>query len=100
MLIDEDTRQWNPELVDGIFALAESTLIKKIKLARCKTKDLLYWPLTQDDNYTSKSGYRFLKEEAEVPPLVDSESQEKDLWKKIWALKVPNKMKNNIWRAC
>lgn len=42
MLIDEDTRQWNPELVDGIFALVESTLIKKIKLARCETKDLLY----------------------------------------------------------
>uniref|UniRef100_A0A7N2KW83 Reverse transcriptase zinc-binding domain-containing protein n=1 Tax=Quercus lobata TaxID=97700 RepID=A0A7N2KW83_QUELO len=100
MLIDEDTRQWNPELVDGIFAPEESALIKKIPLARCETEDSLYWPLTQEDNYTSKSSYRFLKEEAEVRPLADSESQEKDLWKKIWALKVPNKVKNHMWRAC
>lgn len=60
----------------------------------------MYWPLTQDGNYTSKSGYKFLKEEAEVRPLADSKSQEKDLWKKIWALKVPNKVKNHMWRAC
>ena len=74
MLIDADIRQWNSDLVDGIFAPEESALIKKIPLGRCEAKDSLYWPLTQDGNYTSKSGYRFLKEEAEVRPLADSKS--------------------------
>ena len=74
MLIDADIRQWNSDLVDGIFAPEESALIKKIPLGRCEAKDSLYWPLTQDSNYTSKSGYRFLKEEAEVRPLADSKS--------------------------
>ena len=35
MLIDVDSRQWNSDLVDGIFAPEESTLIKKIPLERC-----------------------------------------------------------------
>ena len=46
MLIDVDLRQWNSDLVDGIFAPEESTLIKKIPLERCDADDSLFWPLT------------------------------------------------------
>ena len=49
VLIDESARGWNEELIDGIFSQEEATLIKKIPLSRmCRT------------------GYRFLKEEAEM----------------------------------
>ena len=44
MLIDVDLRQWNSDLVDGIFAPEESTLIKNIPLERCDAKDSLFWP--------------------------------------------------------
>lgn len=33
-------------------------------------------------------------------PLADSESQDTGSWEGIWALKVPNKLKNHLWRAC
>ena len=79
MLIQE----WNPDLVDGIFTPEEAALIKKIQLERCEAKDSLFWPLTQDGNYSSKSGYRFLKEEVEVWPLADSKSHDTGLWKGI-----------------
>ena len=46
MLIDVDLRKWNSDLVDGIFAPEESTLIKKIPLERCEVEDSLFWPLT------------------------------------------------------
>ena len=42
MLIDFDSRQWNPDLVDVIFALEESALIKKIPLERCEAEDSLF----------------------------------------------------------
>ena len=100
MLINVDSRQWYPDLVDGIFALEESALIKEIPLERCEVEDSLFWPLTQDDNYSSKLGYRFLKEEAEVRPLADSETHDTGLWKGIWAFKVLNKVKNHLCRAC
>lgn len=100
MLNDDDSRQWNLDLVDGIFAPEEAALIKKIPLERCKAEDSLFWPLTQDDNYSRKSGYRFIKEEAELWPLADLETHDTGLWKGIWAFKVLYKVKNHLWRAC
>ena len=38
MLIDVDTRQWNPDLADGIFAPEESALIKKSHRKGAKLK--------------------------------------------------------------
>ena len=51
---------------------------------------MLFWPYTSNGVYSCKSGYRFLKEEAEmevtnqVPPLRD-----KHVWKAIWSMQVP-----------
>ena len=51
---------------------------------------MLFWPYTSNGEYSCKSGYRFLKEEAEmevtnqVPPLRD-----KHVWKAIWSMQVP-----------
>ena len=60
---------------------------------------MLFWPYTNNGVYTCKSGYRFLKEEAEmeatIPPLRD-----KHVWKAIWSMQVPQKVKMFIWRAC
>ena len=60
-LIDPESRQWNHELIDGIFVPWEAKIIKKIPLARVVVDDTLYWPFTHDGNYSCKSGYRFLK---------------------------------------
>ena len=65
VLIDESARKWN-ELIDGIFSQEEATLIKKIPLSRRVSEDVLIWPYTQDGQHTCKTGYRFLKEEAEM----------------------------------
>ena len=66
MLIDENERRWNEEVIDGIFSPEEAAIIKKIPLSRRVVEDVLVWPYTQDGQYTCKTGYRFLKEEAEM----------------------------------
>ena len=38
MLIDVDSRQWNSDLVDGIFAPEESTLIKKNPIGKVRSQ--------------------------------------------------------------
>ena len=64
-------------------------------------EDVLFWPYTSNGVYSCKSGYRFLKEEAkmevtnQVPSLRD-----KHVWKAIWSMQVPQKVKTFIWRAC
>ena len=100
-LIDLNTRTWNEELIDGLFVEEDAELIKKIPLSRAATKDTLYWPYSTSGHYTCKSSYMFLKQESEmeasqqVPPIHD-----KQVWKKIWQLQLPPKVKNFLWRAC
>ena len=100
-LIDPNTRKWNEELIDGLFVEEDVELIKKIPLSRVEMEDTLYWPYSTSGHYTCKSGYMFLKQESkmeaspQVPPICD-----KQVWKGIWQLQVPPKIKNFLWRAC
>ena len=61
----------------------------------------LYWPYSTSGHYTCRSGYRFLKEESKLlaypqaPPICD-----KKVWKAIWRMQVPLKIRNFIWQAC
>ncbi|XP_023892982.1 uncharacterized protein LOC112004977 [Quercus suber] len=99
-LIDNNTRQWNSDVIDGVFAEEEAALIKQIPLSRIASEDTLIWPHSQDGRYNCKSGYRFLKEETEVLPSQQPQNADSTLWKRLWSLKVPNKVKNLLWRAC
>ncbi|KAK9985874.1 hypothetical protein SO802_030825 [Lithocarpus litseifolius] len=100
VLINEENRTWNDEVIAGLFVPEEAELIKRIPLLKHPTKDKLYWPWTQSGQYSCKSGYRFLKmEEEEVRPGV-AQNGEKNLWRSIWGLQVPNKAKNLLWRVC
>nr|XP_023904539.1 uncharacterized protein LOC112016250 [Quercus suber] len=50
--------------------------------------------------YTVKSGYRFLQTEFQnQQPGQSNPLMLKPLWKGIWSLKVPSKVKNLVWRA-
>ena len=62
-LIDPDSRQWNKELVEGLFNEEEAELIKKIPLSQNAANDILYWPYSSNRLYSCKLGYKFLKME-------------------------------------
>ena len=100
ILIEENTRQWNYGLIDGIFTLEEVNLIKSIPLSRCEAKDTLFWPFTSNGIYTSKSGYRFLKSKELTEIDEEQRVHDIELWQIIWSLQVPNKIKNLVRRAC
>ena len=99
LLIDAETRSWNTGIIDGLFAPNEDDLIKRIPLAWMACADEIFYPFTQQGNYTCKSGYKFLKESYDG---LDSGEEQPDtnFWRKVWMLKGPKKIKNFIWRAC
>lgn len=99
ILINGDTRQWDHGLIEGLFTPEEAELIKSIPLSRCAAEDTLFWPFTNNGVYTSKSGYRFLKAETQTEWFEDQMEHDKVLWRTIWSLQVPNKIKNLVWRA-
>ena len=98
--INEDSRTWNEHLLDGLFVPEKTKLIKKIPLSRHSINDKLFWPWTQSGKYSCKSRYQFLKmEEEEEGPEV-AQNGDKEFWRSIWDLRVPNKIKNFLWHAC
>ena len=100
VLINEDKRTWNEEVVDGLFVPEEAELIKQIPLSRHPTEDKLVWLWTQSRQHSCKSGYRFLKNMDEEEGSVATQVEDKKFWHSIWDLRVPNKVKNLLWQAC
>ena len=87
--------------MDDIFLPFEAQRIKSIPLCVMDKKDCLSWPRCKSGSYSVKTGYQLLCE-FEMNSLPSSSDSEviKCFWKDIWRLKVPNKVKVLLWRAC
>ena len=61
--------------------------------------DVVVWLHNRDGNYSVKSGYHVarnvLREWAKCSIVLGQQ-----IWKKLWKVRVPNKMKVFAWRAC
>ena len=61
----------------------------------------MVWPKCRTVSYSVRSGYQLLCEvEATCAPSGSTDEGVKRFWKKIWQLKVPNKVRVFLWRAC
>ena len=101
VLIDQHTREWKVNLIDSVFTLDEAKLIKAIPLSSLPQNNFLFWPLDSFGNYTIKSGYKMLSEECHN----DEDGQatrgvSNSVWKGIWKMSTPGKIKHFLWRAC
>lgn len=86
-LIELQSRQWIVELVEGLFTQEDVELIKKTPLGRATSKDTLFWPHSSNNVYSCKTGYRFLKEEAELDEGAQvQQSRDKHVWRIIWSM--------------
>ena len=65
-------------MADGIFVPYEAEMIKKIPLSQVLSKDVLYWPFSQDERYNCKSSYRFLKDEENSDSPLAATNQDKE----------------------
>lgn len=66
-------------------------------LSRVAAADSLFWPMSQNEQYSCKSSYRFLKEDEDANFREEPPDNENGLWKGIWALDSQNNVKNLIW---
>ncbi|CAL9026263.1 unnamed protein product [Prunus brigantina] len=93
--------QWNVPLLKDIFWDEEVDAILQIPLVSLVRHDCLLWHYERNGMYSVKSGYQLARLErdnvcGESSTGVDLSSR---FWKKIWALKIPNKIKFFIWRC-
>jgi len=60
LLINLSTKQWDPNILEYLFLRRDVDLIQSIPLSSNQVEDVLFWPYTQSDSHSVKSGYRFL----------------------------------------
>lgn len=72
-----------------------------LPLSYRSTTDKLIWQIKTQCTYTTKSDYKLLRDnEASTRPSTLNPTALSGFLKKIWSLKVPNKVKHFVWRAC
>ncbi|XP_042974779.1 uncharacterized protein LOC122306417 [Carya illinoinensis] len=99
-LIDQDTHSWNLALIQDVFIPEEVAVISKLHISPCSSSDRLTWRCTTNGMFTVKSAYHLQVSmndsrhgQGSQPPTQGA------LWKQLWKLKVPSKVKVFIWRA-
>ncbi|XP_075654807.1 uncharacterized protein LOC142624974 [Castanea sativa] len=97
--------QWLPELGCSkiVSPRADSNVVRKvggIYVGEVEAEDVLIWPLSPSGSYSVQSAYRLLMEaKNSTLPSSSSPMSSNSIWKKIWKLKVPNKVCHFLWRA-
>ena len=86
--------------IDRLFLLDKAATIKVIPLSLFDQTDLPFWPYSREGVFSVKSGYHRLME------LEDTELNgatndgiTSPIWKAIWRMNVPNRVKSLVWRA-
>ena len=86
--------------MERTFLLWEVEMIKVILVSEGQVEDLLTWPLAPDGNYSVRSAYRMLMDEvSSQEPGTSSMEEPQQVWKGIWKIQTPNRIRHFIWRA-
>uniref|UniRef100_A0A7N2MJI0 Reverse transcriptase zinc-binding domain-containing protein n=1 Tax=Quercus lobata TaxID=97700 RepID=A0A7N2MJI0_QUELO len=99
--IDDDTGQWNRQKVHILFAPSTRCEILAIPLNALHRRDELEWKENRARRFSVKDAYHVAIRLSHQDGAEHSNARiDGKVWKTIWALKVPPKVRNFIWRVC
>ncbi|KAH9686509.1 putative reverse transcriptase/RNA-dependent DNA polymerase [Citrus sinensis] len=84
-------RQWDNDLVANIFNTRDAALILQVPLSTRQDDDRWFWLADTKGKFTVRSCYNVLNSALN--------SSNTKVWKFLWGLEVPGKVKHFIWRA-
>ena len=100
-LIDDRDWEWKRTMIAEIFAPRTCEEINAIPLGRERTQDALIWKENRKHEFSVESAYhvalRLNKHEVTEHSQAGADGK---LWKKVWKLNVPPKVRTFMWRAC
>lgn len=100
-IIDPITHSWNTEVLRQNLNHRAAYEVLKVPICWSSTEDKLTWPNSKDGNCTVKSGYWSMREclnyqnNNPTSSYIHSEVS----WKNLWKSKVPERIKQFIWRV-
>lgn len=100
-LIDYDTKRLKSEVIRTIFLPFEANTILNIPLSYNLPEDKLIWMGNKKGEFTVKSAYYVALSLVETKECGECSNgdQRNPLWRKIWHLKIPTKIRTFAWRA-
>ena len=93
------TKSWNVEVLQNYFYPWEADAIRKIYVSEACNSDCLVWPKTSKGCYSVKSAYWMLATEAINEAASSFGGAGTKVWKNIWKIRVPPKIKHFMWRS-
>ena len=101
-LIDPVSNWWNVELVRALFFPFEAEVILKIPLCHNLLEDNFIWIGNKRGVFTFKSAYFIAAKVLGSMDMGEYSSGDPfaQIWKKVWSLKLPPKIRIFSWRAC
>ncbi|KAH9786019.1 reverse transcriptase domain-containing protein [Citrus sinensis] len=84
-------RRWDYDLIADVFNSRDAALILQVPLSVRQDDDCWYWLADPKGQFTVRSCYNLLNSEANVTSS--------RVWKRLWGLEVPGKVKHFFWCA-
>ena len=102
VLIDQDTKRWRRDRLERIFLPFEVETILNILISYHVQEDQLIWVGNKSGVFTVKSAYYVARKNMEGCDRGESSTGDTQapLWKKIWHLNIPAKVRIFAWRLC
>lgn len=101
-LIDHDLHVWRTEVVHSTFLPHVAEIILGIPLSALPAEDRQIWSATPNNDFFMRSAYRIAQklQVTQYNGQCSDGSTVKTMWKSIWSLKCPNKIRTFTWWAC
>ncbi|XP_070679310.1 uncharacterized protein [Malus domestica] len=106
-LIDPTTRTWKVDIIEDGFTHKETDVILSIPISRTGSTDRLRWFHTACGTYSVKrdtgllwSLWKMVHSVRKGRGLNSEKTKHNLLWKSIWCLDVPSKLRFFIWKCC
>ena len=96
-LMNVDSKSWDEDILRKLFSIDVVRTILSIPLSSRRVGNQWVWKYERKGSYSVKSGYRVLTAN-NVNGLIRGVHE--NVWKYLWALTAPPKVKNFLWRAC
>lgn len=99
-LIDMDYGGWSVQKIRNMFSDETSRKILSIPLSITMPQDKLFWWPSKYGEYSVKTGYLLGRLGRDQMCLLTSRDVNSEVWRTVWGLDCPPKLRHFIWRAC
>ncbi|WJX51955.1 hypothetical protein P8452_38110 [Trifolium repens] len=101
-LLDVSNICWNNQKLGVALSSASAISALQTPISWFNQTGSIFWPHVPSGEFTVKSGYHVLKSLNVVrsPDPSTSVSIDDIIWKELWGLNIPQKIKHFLWKAC